>query len=268
LVISTLGPLTGAVIEGPRQGWSSAVIVALFAVAIVSAMALVLLEPRRREPLIDLRFFRSAPFAGATLIAVVALVANAGFLFLNTLYLQDARGYSPLHAGLLMIPLAGAVAICSNLSGKIITRRGPRLALCLAGLLIAIGNGLMITVSAHTAVWFLVLAYVVFGAGAGLVGAPITNTALSGMPRDQSGVAGAIASTGRQIGSAIGVAVTGSILAGSSAALVHASRPAWAVLAGCGVGTLVLGFASTGRWAQASAQRNGERLAAEAATAR
>jgi len=268
LVISTLGPLTGAVIEGPRQGWSSALIIALFVVAIVSAAALVLVEPRRREPLIDVRFFRSAPFSGATLIGVVALAANARFLFLNTLYLQDARGYTPLDAGLLTIPMAGAVAVCSNLSGQIITRRGPRLALALAGLLTAIGSGLMSTLSSHTAIWVLVLAYLVFGAGAGLVGAPITNTALSGMPRDQAGAAGAIASTCRQTGSAIGVAVSGAILAGSSAGLVHASRPAWAVLAGCGIATLVLGLASTGRWAQASARRNGERLAAEAAATR
>ena len=129
LVILILGPATGAVIEGPRQGWSSTLIIALFAVAIVSAAALVLVEPRRREPLIDVRFFRSAPFSGAALIAVVALTANAGFLFLNTLYLQDARGYTPLHAGLMTIPFAGAVAVCSNISGKIIARRGPRLAL-------------------------------------------------------------------------------------------------------------------------------------------
>jgi MFS family permease len=186
-------------------------------------------------------------------------------LFLNTLYLQDARGYTPLHAGLMTIPFAGAVAVCSSISGKIIARRGPRLALGLAGLLVAVGSSLMITLSAHTAIWFLVLAYVVFGAGAGLVAAPITSTALSGMPRDQAGVAAAIASTCRQAGSAIGVAVTGAILAGSAAGLVHASRPAWAVLAGCGITTLVLGLASTGRWAQASARRNSERLAAETA---
>jgi MFS family permease len=138
----------------------------------------------------------------------------------------SVSGYAPLRAGLMTIPFAAAVAVCSNLSGRIIARRGPRLALSLAGLLVAIGSSLMSTLTAHTAIWFLVLAYVVFGAGAGLVGAPITNTALSGMPRDQAGVAG------------------------------------------CGIATLVLGLASTGRWAQASARRNGERLAAEAAVTR
>jgi hypothetical protein len=112
-------------------------------------------------------------------------------------------------------------------------------------------------------VWYLIVAYLVYGAGAGLVNAPITNTALSGMPRDQAGVAGAIASTCRQTGAALGVAVTGAIIAASSAGFVHASHAARAVLAGCGVMVMLLGMVSTGRWALATAERNGARLATD-----
>jgi len=72
-------------------------------VAALAAIVLVILESRRREPLIDMRYFRSVPFSGAALIGVVALATLGGFLFLNTLYLQDVRGYSALHAGLLTI---------------------------------------------------------------------------------------------------------------------------------------------------------------------
>jgi MFS family permease len=122
---------------------------------------------------------------------------------------------------------------------------------------------LLIALGAHTAVWYLIVAYLVFGAGAGLVSAPITNTALSGMPRDQAGVAGAIASTFRQTGAAVGVAVTGAIIAGSSAGFVHASHAAWAVVAGGGVMVMLLGIVSTGRWALATAERNGARLATD-----
>jgi hypothetical protein len=99
----------------------------------------------------------------------------------------------------------------------------------------------------ETGVWYLVLAYLLFGAGFGLVGTPMTNTALSGMPRDQAGVAGAIASTCRQTGGAIGVAVCGSIVAGSSAGFVSASHAAWAVLTGCVGATVLFGLISTGR---------------------
>jgi hypothetical protein len=107
-----------------------------------------------------------------------------------------------------------------------------------------------------------------FGAGLGLVVAPITTTALSGMPADQVSVAGAVASTARQTGATIGVAVTGSIISAGAGSFVAASHAAWAVMAGCGVGVLLLGIVSTGSWALRTAERNGQRLAAQPTTAR
>jgi EmrB/QacA subfamily drug resistance transporter len=260
LVVTLLGPITAAVIEGPHHGWSSPLIIALFALAAVSALALVAVEGRRSEPLVDIRFFRSPAFSGATLIAVVAFMTLGGFLLLNTLYLQDVRGYSPLRAGVLAIPMAAAMAVFSTVSGRIIAARGARPALVLAGLLLAVGTGLMIGAGRGTADWYLVLAYLLYGAGAGLVSTPITNTALSGLPRDQAGVAGAIASTCRQTGNAIGVALCGAIVASGSAGagFVSASHAAWAVLVGCGVATVLLGLISTGRWARAYAERGAQ----------
>jgi len=263
LVIVLLGCLTAGIIEGPRSGWGSASIVGLFGVAVLSAIALVVVESRRHDPLVDMRYFRGAPFSGAAMIGVVALATLGGFLFLNTLYLQDVRGYSALQAGLLTIPMALMLAVFSAVSGQLVARHGPRFSLVISGGLITLGSVLLIDLGVRTAVWYLTVAYLVYGAGAGLVSAPITNTALSGMPLDQAGVAGAIASTSRQIGAALGVAVTGAIIAGSSANFLHASHAAWAVVAGCGVLVIVLGMASTGRWALATAERNGERLAAD-----
>jgi MFS family permease len=262
-VIALLGCLTAGIIEGPRSGWGSAPIVALFAVAVLAAIALVVLESGRHEPLIDMRYFRSVPFSGAALIGVVALATLGGFLFLNTLYLQDVRGYSALHAGLLTIPMAAMIGVFSTVSGRLVASRGPRLPLIVSGGLIAVGAILLISLRAHTAVWYLIVAYLVYGVGAGLVSAPITNTALSGMPRDQSGIAGAIASTFRQTGAAVGVAVTGAMIATTAAGFVHASHAAWAVLAGCGAMVMLLGMVSTGRWALATAERNGARLATD-----
>ena len=262
-VVTLLGPATAAVIEGPRHGWSSPLIIALFALAGASALGLAGVERRRAEPLVDIRFFRSPTFSGAALIALVALAGLGGFLFLNTLYLQDVRGYSPLHAGLLTIPMAAALAAFSTVSGRILAARCPRLALVFAGLLPAAGAGLLIGAGRETSVWYLVLDYLLFGAGSGLVGTPITNTALSGLPRDQAGVAGAIASTCRQTGAAIGVAVCGSIVAARPAGFVSASHAAWAVLAGCGGATALLGLLSTGRWARAHAERGGRPLSTQ-----
>ena len=80
-----------------------------------------------------MRFFRSVPFAGANLIAVCAFAALAGFLFLTTLYLQDVRGLSALHAGLLILPMAGDDGGVAPLAGRIVAGRGPRIPLVVAG---------------------------------------------------------------------------------------------------------------------------------------
>ncbi len=107
---------------------------------------LLVYEPRRHEPLLDLRFFRSAPFSGATVIAVSAFAALAGFLVLTTLYLQDVRGYSALHAGLLTLPLAAVTVIFAPLSYWMISIRAgdPRIPLIVAGVCMS-GGALMLT---------------------------------------------------------------------------------------------------------------------------
>jgi MFS family permease len=89
LVIVLLGSLTYAVIEGPAYGWESPRILFFLAVAAIALAVFVGYERRRREPLVDLRFFHSLPFSGATVTAVSAMGALGGFLFLNTLYLQE-----------------------------------------------------------------------------------------------------------------------------------------------------------------------------------
>ena len=265
LVIAFLATLIYGLIEGPSAGWGSPLIVAMFAIAAASAVTLVRVELRRTQPLLEVRFFRSLPFSGASLIAVLAFGVLGGFLFLNTLYLQDARGYSALHAGLLTLPMAVLIFVFAPISGRLVGSRGPRLPLVLAGVAIMAASLLLIRLSDGTPVPWLLASYVVFGLGFGLVNAPISNTAVSGMPDSQAGVAASVASASRQAGSALGVAITGSLIAGASnAGLAAASHAAWAVLAACGLGIVVLGWASTGPRALATAQRVRETLGGEA----
>jgi EmrB/QacA subfamily drug resistance transporter len=265
LVIVTLASLIYAIIEGPSSGWGSAEIVGFFGLSAVTLAALLIYEPRRNEPLLDLRFFCSAPFSGATVIAISAFAALGGFLFLNTLYLQDVRGYSALHAGLLTLPLAVATAFFAPISGRIIGRSGPRLPLLIAGVTMTAGGVLLTGLTNGTSVGWILFAYVVFGIGFGMVNAPITNTAVSGMPRDQAGVAAAVASTSRQIGQTLGVAVVGSAvtsaLVGSfGKAFASASHVGWWIVTGCGAAVLAVGMLTSGRWARATAARTAGRL--------
>jgi EmrB/QacA subfamily drug resistance transporter len=259
LIVVLLASITYAIIEGPRRGWHSPLILGLFALGLVAGAVFVRVERSRAEPLIDVRFFRSAPFSGATVIAVAAFASLGGFLFLNTLYLQDVRGYSALHAGLLTLPMAAMSVVFAPISGRLVGNRGPRLPLLVAGPAIALSALLLLRMSPDTPLVQLLAAYVVFGIGFGLVNAPISNTAVSGMPRAQAGVAAAVASTSRQVGSSLGVAVTGSLVAGAAASsFTAASHAAWAVILGCGVAVFVLGLVSTGGWARGTAERTRE----------
>ncbi|MCX5140139.1 MULTISPECIES: MFS transporter [unclassified Streptomyces] len=272
LVIALLGSLTYAIIEAPQKGWTSAEILFLAALAAASLIGLLMYEPRRTDPLIDLRFFRSVPFSGATVIAVSAFAALGGFLFVNTLYLQDVRGLSALDAGLYTLPMAVVVCVLAPLSGRVVAGRGPRIPLLVAGVAMAVSGLMFAAFDAETGNVSMFTAYVLFGLGFGAVNAPITNTAVSGMPRSQAGVAAAVASTSRQIGQTLGVAVIGAVLAagvagagtsyggGPASDFVSASRPAWWIITGCGVCVLLVGALSSGRWARETARRTAERL--------
>ena len=270
LVLVFLATLTYAIIEGPSQGWGSALIVSLFAVAVVAIVCFVRYELRVPEPLVDPRFFRSLPFSSATVIAVCAFAALSGCLFMNTLYLQNVRGYTPLHAGLVTVPLALMALVFAPISGRLVGHRGTRLPLAIAGVAITASGLMMIGLSNTTPIWWLIITYVAFGLGFAFVNAPVTNTAVSGMPRAQAGVAAAIASTSRQVGQTLGVAIIGSAVVSGIAghfqsSFAQASHVGWWIIAGCGLVVLVLGFLSSGDRARSSATAVRERLTTEPA---
>ncbi|AGP57983.1 MFS transporter [Streptomyces rapamycinicus NRRL 5491] len=267
LVIAVLGTLTYAIIEAPDRGWDSPLIATCAGIAALGLLTLIHYERRRAEPLIDVRFFHSAPFSGATVVAVCAFAALGGYLFMNTLYLQDVRGLNALHAGLWMLPMAFMCFVCAPLSGRLVGARGPRPSMLVAGVAITASGVLFAVFDAQASDVGLLIGYVLFGLGFGMVNAPITNTAVSGMPRTQAGVAAAVASTSRQVGQSLGVAVIGAVLAAgaasaaaggmghaaspaAAAAFVDAARPAWWIIAACGAVILLLGLVTTGHWAE------------------
>jgi EmrB/QacA subfamily drug resistance transporter len=264
LMIAFLGSLTYAVIQGPVSGWTAAPILALFAVAAASLVAFTAVERRRAEPLLELRFFRSRPFTGASVIAVLAFVVLGGFLFVITLYLQQVRGFSPLRSGLSLLPATVVMAAAAPVAGQLTGRRGPRIPLVASGLFIAAGMALLLNLGPGTSFLQVSAALALAGAGLGLVNPPITNTGVSGMPPAQAGVASAVISATRQCGSVLGVAVMGDLVTtGVSAgmargqshavALSGATHGAWAVALGCGLVVALAGYLSTTARAHASA---------------
>ena len=268
LVIVALASLTYAIIEGGQAGWLSPGIISLFVLSLASFGALIGYELRRDEPLLEVRFFRSAPFSGASAIAVCLFAAMGGFLFLTTLYLQNVRGLSPFHAGLYMLPMAGMTLVFAPVSGRLVGRFGSRPSLLVGGVALVVSALMLTRLRASTPTGYLLVAYLIFGLGSGLLNPPITNTAVSGMPPAQAGVAAAVASTSRQVGMTLGVAVVGAVAGGGVAGLrlgpafALASHAGWWIITGLGVAVLVLGIVTTTQWALRTASDTAARLLA------
>jgi MFS family permease len=194
---------------------------------------------------------------------VLAFTVLGGFLFVITLYLQEVRGDLPLRAGLSLLPATIVMAAAAPISGQFTGRHGPRVPLAASGLLTAAGTGLLLGLSPGTSYLQIAVALAVLGAGLGLVNPPITNTGVSGMPPAQAGVASAVISASRQIGSVVGVAVMGDLVttgvrSGMAAgqaravALSAATHGPWVLALACGLGIALVGYLTTAR-AQASA---------------
>jgi MFS family permease len=193
------------------------------------------------------------------MIAVCAFTTYGAFLFMMSLYLQGQRHYSAVHTGLIYLPIALGALIFSPLSGRLVGRFGSRPSLLVAGIMLTTATVLLAGLTESTPVWALLAIFAVFGVGFGLVNAPITTAAVSGMPRDRAGAASAVASTSRQVGVSIGVALCGSVagsaLSSAGVDFATAARPLWLVCAGLGLCITALGVISTSPPAMRSAER-------------
>jgi EmrB/QacA subfamily drug resistance transporter len=214
LVTGFLATLTYALIEAPRYGFGSARIVSAFTLAVALFVAFIAVELRVDEPLIDLGFFRDRQFAGAIFLAAATFFTFGGFIYFNALFLQDVRGYSALAAGALTLPAAVPAVIGGPVSGHLVGTRGPRGVLVGGMLALGAGVGSLALVAENAALVWLVASYLVVGVGYGVLSAPVSTVAVASMPSDQAGVAAGVASSARNVGIVLGIAVLGAIVNG------------------------------------------------------
>jgi len=262
LMVVVLGSVVYAIIESTSLGWTSPVIIGLFVVAALGVAGILAYEPRRADPLLELRLFRSVPFSSAIVMALFALCGFGAFLFVTTQYLQDVRGLAPVTAGLCLLPVGLPVLVISPLTGRLVGARGPLLPLVVAGTALALGGAMSLWIGPATPLVAVVSIYLLFGIFLGAVNPPITNSAISGMPRSMAGLAGSLASTGRQAGTTLGVAISGTIigpaLAHGGTTFTNAAHGVWWTVAALGAGIALLGVASTGPWATRTAARTAD----------
>jgi EmrB/QacA subfamily drug resistance transporter len=258
-VFGFLGTFTYAIIDSPLAGWRAPHIIALFASAIVLFVLFLVHEHRRQiantDPMVDLRFFRSVPFSTASVLGVSAFSCFAGFLFLNTLYLQQVRHLPAFMTGLCTLPLAATMMVLSPLSGRLVGSYGPRPSMLLSGVGFTTSTLILTQLSVNTPLLVVLSAYVLFGVGLGMVNPAISNSAVEGMPLSQAGVAAAIASTSRQVGASLGVAIAGTVVSLSHAHhtdFALATHPIWWLMVAAGLLVFACGVVSSSAWAKSS----------------
>jgi EmrB/QacA subfamily drug resistance transporter len=217
--------LAWAVIEAPSDGWTSGPVLAAFALALVALGAFVQRQRRIREPLLDVGLFRNPRFSAASSTVMVLFFALFGFLFLATQYLQFVLGYSPLAAGVRVLPYAGAMIVFASVSAKLVSMFGTKRVATAGMLLFALGLAVAATVAVDSGYGRLAVAFVLMGAGMGLAGAPATESIMNSLPPARANIGSAVNDTTRELGGALGVAVVGSIMSSLYAAQLPADAP-------------------------------------------
>ena len=199
LAAGSLFGLVFVLIESPGRGWTHPSIMVVAAAAACAFVGFLRYESGHADPFIDLRFFRSIPFASAAVVALLVYTVWGAFLFVMSIYLQGWRGYSAVHAGLLLLPVGVAVLVFSPLSGRLVGRVGTRPSLLTAGLMIAAMSTMLAFLTPTTPLWALVVIFVAFGITFGMVIVPINYAAVNGMPQNRAGAAAGITSTSKQV---------------------------------------------------------------------
>ncbi|OPH48118.1 MFS transporter [Paenibacillus ferrarius] len=210
LVAATLALLIG-IIEGPERGWSSIVVIAAFAASIVLGAIWVVVELRVRHPLLDPRLFRIPLLSTVSLGMLVMFFGSFGLFYLNASLLQYGRGYSVLQAGLAIVPMTVPMLLGAQFVPGLVRRIGIPATLSAAFLAIGIGlSGL--TTATHQPYLVYAAWLVLIGIGFALALPCLTAELTAALPAEQAGVAGGLQSATRELGSALGVAVVGTVL--------------------------------------------------------
>jgi DHA2 family methylenomycin A resistance protein-like MFS transporter len=216
LAIVVLAGLIGGVIEFRPLGPSHPVVVVGFLLSILGSIVFVAAEARARTPMLPLHFFRLPNFSAATVFGILVNLTYYGIIFVLSLYLQQARGYSVLQAGLAYLPLTATFIVSNLASGWIAGRVGSRMPMILGALTGATGFGLLACVGPASSFLAMLPAFVLIPAGMGLAVPAMTTAILSSVEQSRSGTASAMLNSARQAGGAVGVAVFGALSSGAA----------------------------------------------------
>ena len=241
LVLSalTLFPLTYALIEGADKGWTSALILSLFALAAIAGIAFVQVERRSAQPMVAMSLFSQKAFTGGVIALVMWAFGLFGIYFFTSLYLQFVLGFSPTKAGLAFVPMALLMAAGAIASERVARAVGAHRSTAAGMVLMGLGIASVSLLGKDASFLDLMPSFAVIGVGGGLT-IPLTATVLGTMPQAQAGVASAVFNASREVAGLLGITVIGAILtARESAGLRLGHSATQAFLSGYRAGLLV-----------------------------
>ncbi len=212
LVTGALASLTWGLIEAGERGWSDQWILTAFGAAAVLLAAFIWVESKVARPMVPLRFFRSSTFTGANLDAFAISFLIAGVSYGWTLYQQNVHGFSPVRAGLSLLPLVLVMMVGAPISGALVNRVGTSKLISLGLIITGFSAFLMLRTDANASYLDVVPALVVMGFGNSLIFAPMTTAVLNSVETAKSGVASAVNGAIRETGFAFGIALLGTII--------------------------------------------------------
>lgn len=239
LSIAGLVTLVYAIIEAPAKGWTDGLVVGGFVLAALLLGAFLWWERRTEHPMLQLDFFKNPRFSAASGAITLVFFAMFGTVFLLTQYLQFVLGFSPLEAGIRVMPIATMI-IAAPLAARVVEKVGTKIVVASGLTVVAIAMAWLALIDINSGYGHVAVTLSLLGLGMGSAMAPATESIMGSLPLAKAGVGSAMNDTTRQIGGALGVAILGSILASSYGAtmepVVAKLPPEAAALAGDSVG--------------------------------
>ncbi|UAK30530.1 MFS transporter [Nocardia asteroides] len=208
-----VGLLVVAAIEAPERGWLDPVVIAMAVAAVLAGVVFVTVESRVAHPLLDVRLFADRGFGSGTAAVMVQFLVSFGAFLLMVQFLQLILGYGPLTSALAMAPMMVPMVAVSVVAPRLAERVGLRLPIASGLAIIAIALLAMSRIDTHTTYLDLVWSLLVMSTGVGLCTAPATAAIIAGTPVEKHGVAAAVNDAAREVGAAVGIAISGSVLA-------------------------------------------------------
>ncbi|NGO70646.1 MFS transporter [Streptomyces boncukensis] len=213
LVLGSVALVAG-IVEGPEHGWSSAPVLGSFAAAAVLLAAFAGYSAKAGDPLIDPRVFRIPKLRAGTLGVAATFIGLFALFFVNAQYLQYAKGYSPALTGLATAPVAVGMIVVARLSPWAVRRWGGRPVVALGLAAVTAGLALLSLLTAGTPYLAYAGVLLVMAMGMGLSMPPLSTAILGSLPAERAGLGSGLNSAAREFGSALGIAVMGTVLAG------------------------------------------------------